>query len=562
MLIELSIRDLAIVQRLDLGFASGLTILTGETGAGKSILLNALGLALGERADSGYIRPGAPKAEVSLRLDLRDAPLARAWLEAQSLDPEEGEECLVRRVVTADGRSRAFINGSPVTLQALQEFGQGVVEIHGQHAHVRLMRAPEQRRLVDVAADNATRVAELGEIFREWRKLQETLSRREAEAGDRASRLDLLRFQVDELSQWEIESLDYPALVESHDREANMERIMGLTQAALEGLYEGEGASVAAQLARVQQNLAELMRLEPLADSIGHLVGESQIQIKEAAGQLRRLLDRAEMNPERLARLEEQMAAIHRLARKHQVRPEALPEVWVRLSKELEGLAAGEGSLEDLQHQCASLQTRYQVLSQAISERRKQAAARLQLEIRDMVRTLGMPEAVLEIDVLTPTEAQPTAEGLDQVEFRVSANPGLPAKPLAKVASGGELSRISLAIQVALSSERQVPTLIFDEVDSGIGGGVAEVVGQKMRLLGQDRQVFAVTHLAQVACHGHAHLRVEKQVIEGVTHSTVLALEGEDRVLEIGRMLGGRTLTESTRAHAREMLSLGQKAPA
>lgn len=562
MLIELSIRDLAIVQRLDLGFASGLTVLTGETGAGKSILLNALGLALGERADSGYIRPGAPKAEVSLRLDLRDAPLARAWLKSQSLEQEEGEECLVRRVVTADGRSRAFINGSPVTLQALQEFGQGVVEIHGQHAHVRLMRAAEQRRLVDVAADNASRVAELGEIFREWRQLQETLSHREAEAGDRESRLELLRFQVDELGQWEVETLDYPALVDSHDREANMERIMGLTQVALEGLYEGEGATVASQLARVQQNLAELARLEPAADAIGHLVGESQIQIKEAAGQLRRLLDRSEMDPERLARLEEQMAAIHRLARKHQVRPEALPEVWTRLSKELEGLAAGGGSLEDLHRQCASLETRYQDLSQAISERRKQAAARLQLEIRDMVRSLGMPEAALEIDVLTPEEAQPTAEGLDQVEFRVSANPGLPPRPLAKVASGGELSRISLAIQVALSSERQVPTLIFDEVDSGIGGGVAEVVGQKMRLLGQDRQVFAVTHLAQVACHGHAHLRVEKQVAEGVTHSTVLPLQGEDRVLEVGRMLGGRTLTESTRAHAREMLALAQQPPA
>lgn len=558
MLIDLDIRGLAVVESLHLSFAPGLTVLTGETGAGKSILLTALALALGDRADSGYIRPGAQRAEISLGFDLRDSPETRRWLGEHEL--ADGDECLVRRVLTPDGRSRAFINGSPVTLQALQELGQRLVEIHGQHAHVQLTKAAEQRRLLDAAAGNGERVVILDTLYRRWRTLSDELKLLTSNAADRAARLELLRFQVEELEQHDIAALDYPRLIEEHTRQANVDRILAVGQAQLDNLYEDETLSVNTRLVQAIHALTELSRVAPEFAELLSALEDAQLQVKEASLQLRRELERQEADPAGLAALEQRMADVHRLARKHQVHPEALPAQLEALKTELSHLESGAESSEHLRLELDQLAEDFRLQAEVLSSRRHSAAAVLQQRITEIIRELGMPQGNVLIEVRTDATREPAPTGFDVVEFLVSANPGMPSRPLARVASGGELSRISLAIQVAATDAKSVATLVFDEVDSGIGGGIAEVVGQKLRLLGGDRQVFCVTHLPQVAAQGHQHWLVEKQSRAGVTHSSVRDLRGPERIPEIARMLGGIVITEQSLAHAEELLVLAHGA--
>jgi DNA repair protein RecN (Recombination protein N) len=552
MLVHLSIRDLAVVRSLDVEFEQGLTVLTGETGAGKSILLTALGLALGERADSGFIRPGAARAEISVTFGLEDAPDALRWLEENELS-EDGE-CLVRRVISQDGRSKAFINGRPVTLQALQELGSSLVEIHGQHAHVHLLKAAEQRRLLDEAAGNEALLIRAGNLYERWRRTRAELEKLASSARDQAAREELLRYQIDELEQHEISGLDYAALIEEHTLLANVGKILSTGQAQLELLYEDESRSVNAQLAQAIHALSDLNRLAPELEETTALLNEAQVQVKEAALQLRRQLDRVEADPGRLEWLEQRLGDVHRLARKHQVRPEELPELLDSLRSELSGIAHGSERIEALQSDLQQTLADYQKVADALSQRRKAAAGVLQSRISEVIRELGMPQGQFLVEVSIESGKEPTPFGLDQAEFLVSANPGLPPRPLAKVASGGELSRISLAIQVAATDSKTVPSLIFDEVDTGIGGRVAEIVGQKLRALGLGRQVFCVTHLPQVAAQGHCHLLVEKVNADGITQSSVRKLFREDRKREIARMLGGIRVTAQTLAHAEEML--------
>jgi DNA repair protein RecN (Recombination protein N) len=553
MLAHLSIRDLAVVRSLDLEFERGLTVLTGETGAGKSILLTALGLALGERADSGFIRPGARRAEISLSFRLEDAVEACHWLEENELS-EDGE-CLVRRVISQDGRSRAFINGRPVTLQALQELGASLVEIHGQHAHVHLLKAAEQRRLLDEAAGNESLLIQIDSLYERWRSTRGELERLTNTAKDQAAREELLRYQIDELDQYEIRELDYPTLVEEHTLLANVGKILTTGQAQLELLYEDESQSVNARLAQAIHALSDLSRLAPEMEETIALLNEAQVQIKEGALLLRRQLERIEADPGRLDWLEQRLGDIHRLARKHQVQPEELPELFESLRSELGGIARESERIEALQSDLRLVLADYEKVAGVLSQRRHAAASKLQSRISEIIQELGMPQGQFLVEVRTENTKEPTPFGMDQIEFRVSANPGLPPRPLAKVASGGELSRISLAIQVAATDSKSVPSLIFDEVDTGIGGRVAEIVGQKLRVLGQERQVFCVTHLPQVAAQGHCHLLVEKASTGGVTQSMVRKLSREERKQEIARMLGGVRVTQQTLAHAEEMLN-------
>ena len=560
MLRELTIKDLAVVESLHLTFESGLTVLTGETGAGKSILLTALGLALGDRADPGFIRGGAPRAEIALRFDLDDCPRAQAWLEEQALLDEEG--CLIRRVISSDGRSKAFVNGSPVTLQSLQELGQGLLEIHGQHAHVLLVKGQEQRRLLDAAAGNGGLLRELSAVCHELKEVKARLEAANSQQHDRAARLDLLTFQLDELQLARMDALDYEVLVEDHGRQAHAERILEVGQRELDNLYEDEASSVTKRLAQAIHGLGDIGRVAPEYQDLVKSLEEAEAGIKEAASDLRRLLSRQEADPRQLALLEERLADVHRLARKHQVRPEALKEHVAVLEAERAALMDSGTSNAQWALRRQELEAAYREQAAHLSLRRKEAARLLEGRIQGLVAELGMPKARLRIEVVADEEAEPTLFGQDQVEFLVSANPGLPLKPLARVASGGELSRISLAIQVALTGEKGTPTMIFDEVDSGIGGGVAEVVGQKLRLLGGERQIFSVTHLPQVAAQGHQHLLVEKGVEGEVTQSRVRLLEAAGRVQEIARMLGGLVITPQTLAHAEEMLMLaGESAP-
>jgi len=556
MLHAIAIRDLVVVDRLDLLLEPGFTVLTGETGAGKSILLTALGLALGDRADSACIRPGAPRAEVSLTFLLEDAPAAQAWLEEQAL-ADGDEECILRRIVSNDGRSRAFINGSPVTLQTLQEFSQRLLEIHGQHAHVQLMKPQEQRKLLDAAAGNDEVLASVQSTFKRWRETSTQLERIESQGHKRQGRLELLGFQIEELETSDIESLDYAALVEEHGRQAHAEKILEIAQRELNVLYEADSGSVVQRLAQANRGLSELKGWVSDFEVHLDLLEEALVQIKEASMGLRREVDRHEADPARLSLLEDRLADVHRLARKHQVRPEELAEHLEVLRRDREALVGSGETSEQLRGEVTALEAEYRALSQRLSERRRQAALALEQDVMGLVRELGMPQARIAFQVEQEDHPMPRMHGDDQVGIQVSANPGMPLRPLSKVASGGELSRISLALQVALTGGKSVSTLIFDEVDSGIGGGVAEVVGQKLRQLGASIQVLSVTHLPQVAAQGHQHLKVVKGTNGEFTRTEVHVLDTDQRVDEIARMLGGVVMTPQTLAHAREMLDRG-----
>jgi DNA repair protein RecN (Recombination protein N) len=558
MLVSLSIRDLAVVASLDLEFHPGFTVLTGETGAGKSILLTALGLALGDRAETSFVRPGAERAEVSLLFDLGDVASAWDWLREHDLIDADSEECLIRRIITIDGRSRAFINGRPATLQSLQGLGRHLLEIHGQHAHLNLLQSGEQRQLLDRYAGNGPLTIELGELFKRWKSVTRQLTDRRQDGDKRLARQELLQYQVEELEQERIAELDYAALCEEHDLLANLDKILSIGQAQLGLLYEDESMSVSGLLTQVIHALGELTQSSREFAPIRDLLESARIQVKEAASELRHQLDNLEPDPARLIALERRLAEIHQLARKHQVRPQELPDRLVQLKDEWATLTAGSEQLESLEHERDALQAAYTRIAERLSSRRRQAAAELQDRVSRLIQELGMPQGRFDISIECEPGDSPSPYGWDRIEFQVSANPGLPPRPLSRVASGGELSRISLAIEAAVLAQKTTPTLIYDEIDTGIGGRVAEIVGQKLRTLGNDRQVLCVTHLAQIAAQSHHHLLVEKSAHGGITRSAVRALQNDERTREIARMLGGIRITDQTLAHAQEMLTLAQ----
>lgn len=557
MLLNLNIIDLAVVKTLDLDLAKGMSVLTGETGAGKSILLTALGLALGDRADSGFIRPGSSRAEINLEFELSDAPEARHWLKENELD--EDDHCMIRRIVNQDGRSKAYINNRPVTLQSLQELSEKLVEIHGQHAHLHLLNADEQRRLLDSYGKHQTLLDSVNECYRQWQSANKELSGLVKSSTDQSQREELLRYQIEELQQLDLANFDYSALSEEHTRLANLGQILSTGQTQVDMLYENDELSVNQMLNHCLAELTQLARFAPELNEICAMLSEAQIQTEEAALQLRRFLESQEADPQRMEMLENQIGLIQSLSRKHHVTPDELPELVGKLESELHGITHSSERIEALQQTTARLLKDYQQLASQLSEQRRQSAGSLQKQISAMIKELGMPHGEFLVDISGPDNDIPKLHGQDTVVFLVSANPGLPPKPLAKVASGGELSRISLAIQVTTSNDKTTPTMIFDEVDSGIGGGIAEIVGQKLRALSRNRQVMCVTHLPQVAAQAHQHLYVEKNNKTDVTSSSVRLLDENERITEIARMLGGVNITANTLAHAKEMLTTGNQ---
>jgi DNA repair protein RecN (Recombination protein N) len=557
MLVNLTIIDLAVVKSLDLDLAKGMSALTGETGAGKSILLTALGLALGDRADSGYVRPDCKRAEINLEFDLTDVPLAQQWLKDHDLDDEE--HCLIRRVVSDDGRSKATINNRPVTLQTLQELSEKLVQIHGQHAHLTLLNTDEQRRLLDAFGKNQPLLDKVNDCYRQWHKANKELENLNKANTDQSQREEFLRYQIEELQHLDLQNYNYAALSEEHDKLANLENILFIGQRQIDSLYENDQLSVNQMLNQSVSEITQIAQYAPELNAISAMLSEAQIQTEEAALELRRFIKAQEADPQRMSILENQIAVIQKLSRKHHVSPEELPELAENLERELHGLTHSGERITALTLQTENLLKQYQQFASELSLIRRQQGTKLQQQISVMVKELGMPQGEFLVDCSTLADNTPKLNGKDKIEFLVCANPGLPPKPLSKVASGGELSRISLAIQVTTSSDNTTPTMIFDEVDSGIGGGIAEIVGQKLRSLGLGRQVLCVTHLPQVAAQAHHHLYVEKNNQTDITSSTVRLLENEERVEEIARMLGGVTITENTRAHAREMLTTGTK---
>ncbi len=551
MLTRIHIRDLVIVSALELELRPGMTILTGETGAGKSILIDALGLVLGDRADGEMIRAGCDRAEITAEFDLTEHPAIRDWLAAQELDSDG--ECMLRRVLSRKGSSKAFVNGSPVPLKQLQGLGDQLVDIHGQHAHQSLMRRDQQRILLDEYAGLGEAVAKIGEDYHQWREKSDALETLRSASRERFERLDLLRFQVDELEVLDLRPDELEELEAEHLRLSNADRLREGCARILEMLYDGE-QTTHSSISWAAGELEDFANSDPQLGEPRALLEEAAIQVEEAGRGLRDYLDELEVDPDKLATLEERLSAIHDMARKFRRRPEELIALLEELRGEREQLENADVHLASLETETEALRAAYLTHAQELDRQRRKAAARLQGEVSEAMRTLGMPGGKLEIALETLDESKASASGINRVEFLVAANPGQSPQPLAKTASGGELSRISLAIQVATAQCNGTPTLIFDEVDVGIGGGVAEIVGKLLRELGGRRQVMCVTHLPQVASQGHNHLKVKKSSDGEQTFTHIHPLAQEERVEEVARMLGGLEITDNTLAHAREML--------
>ncbi|WP_019569100.1 DNA repair protein RecN [Thioalkalivibrio sp. ALE11] len=549
MLRLIHIRDFAIVDELELELDDGLNALTGETGAGKSILVDVVGLLLGDRADASMVREGAEQAELGAECELPDNSPAHTWLAEAGLAGEDGDPLLLRRVLTRQGKSRAWINGRPATVTQLRELGQWLVDIHGQHAHQQLLGRDTQRAWLDGFVE-APLCHAVSTAFQQWREVRSALEKARAELAEAGDRLDLLRFQTGELAELAPEPDEYPELSTEQSRLAHGTEVLQALQAADATIGEDNGldALLGQMLHRLQEAARHDDRLQPGIE----LLESARIQIDEAGDTLRRLAEDIDPDPQRLAELDARLGEYLRLARKHRVEPEELPGLHQRLQDELEHLESGDRTVEELEARATQARSALEDAAAKLTRAREQAARRIETAVTETMQELGMAGGRFEIAV--EPDDEPRAHGADRVEFRVAANPGQTPQPLARVASGGELSRIGLALQVLASQQQTVPTLIFDEVDSGISGAVAEVVGRKLRRLGERHQVLCVTHLAQVAAQAHHQLEVAKTTAEDHTRTGIRRLDHEDRVDALARLIGGSALTESSRAHARELL--------
>lgn len=556
MLLNLQVRNFAIVDELEVDFGPGMTVLTGETGAGKSILVDALGLLLGERGGAGIVRDGAKRAEFSAEFDVTEQPEAAAWLEEQALDLDG--ECLLRRVVGADGRSRAFINGNAATLQSLKSLGELLADIHGQHFHQSLGRYNVQRDLLDHFGNLDGLRQQTESAWRDWQDVEQQLADLRSAESDREARLDLLAFQVNELDALELGQDELDALTTERQKLKHVTRLAEGLSGILEGIYDGDGATAQSVVASACQELQELEGYDEALGPALALLEEAGIQLTEAADTIRRYLDDLDADPARRDWVEERLHAIQTAARKHRVEPQALGEVQVRLHDELNALKTAGERGASLESAAREGREQYLELAEQLSLGRKDAAAALSEAVSSAMAGLGMPGGSFAVRLDTRAPENARGDGLDDIEYLISANPGQAPKPLAKVASGGELARMSLAIQVVASDGSNIPTMVFDEVDSGVGGGVAEMVGRRLAELGTHRQVLCVTHLPQVASQATSHLRINKVTDGKSTRTGVTRLGDAERVEEVARMLGGVEITERTREHAAEMLAAGR----
>jgi DNA repair protein RecN (Recombination protein N) len=558
MLVHLSIHNYAIVDHLDLELSAGMSAISGETGAGKSIMLDALGLCLGDRADSGVVRPGSDKADILASFDLADIPEARAWLAERDLDSDG--PCILRRVITAEGRSRGYINGSPCPQGDLKALGELLIDIHSQHEHQSLLKTDTHRRLLDEYAGSQELARQVQLAAQRWKQTRNELERISSQGDEQRARHQLLSYQLEELENLALGDNELEQLEQEHKALSNAESLLGACRQVLDLCSESDAGNVLSALT------ASLNRLGAFSDQGGalgeasNLLASAQIQIEEAVGELNRFIDHFDADPQRQQFLEERLDTIYTLARKHRIQPTELAALQQQLFEELESLNADDEAGERLAEELAAYERHYQEKAAELSALRGNAAESLSAAVQQEMQALGMPGGRFSIQLQALESTEPNGNGLEAVEFLVSANPGQPLRGLAKVASGGELSRISLAIQVITAQTSRVPTLVFDEVDVGIGGPTAEVVGQLLRRLGERGQVLCVTHLPQVAAQGHQHLFVHKRRGEGATSTAVSQLDESGRIEEIARMLGGVDLTEESLAHARKMVTSAQAA--
>jgi len=552
MLISLRIENFAIVEQLELRLQHGLTIMSGETGAGKSILIDALGLVLGERADSTVVRQNCEFAQVEAEFIL--PPVVEQWLQQQHLHNHSDKRCYVRRILHPNGRSRGYINDHPVSVQTLRELSEFLVDIHGQHAHQSLLKPEIQRQLLDEDLEDKQILTQVAQAYRHWKTLQTELDNLGGAAKDREMHLNLLRYQVQELEGLELTTEAIIHLEEEHRRLANVNKLLENSQQALALLDAEDSLSTLSYLAQAHHQLYEAQQHDTRLNNITMLLENAIIQTQEAVGELRHYLHHLDIDPARLQSVEQRITTLQDMARKHKIRLHDLPDYFAKLTAQLDELENYEQHANRLEAEVVQAVHVYRLAAETLHEQRLKAVPGLAERIVTQMRPLGMPDAQLFISIITDEEATPTSVGMDSVEFLVTTNPGLPPRPLHKVVSGGELSRISLAIQVITVQNSGVPTLVFDEVDVGIGGRIAEIVGQLLNRLGQQRQVLCITHLPQVACQGQHHLQVSKMTSRQTTQAYITALNDAQRVEEIARMLGGIEITAQTLAHAQEML--------
>ena len=556
MLTQLTINNFAIVRQLEIELAKGMSVITGETGAGKSIAIDALGLCLGQRIETSMVREGQERAEICASFFIEPTNPAYQWLQEQELqDPDNPSDCILRRVINADGRSKAFINSTPVSASQLKEIGQYLIHINGQHASQLLLKNDYQLQLVDTFAHHYDLLAQMREDYRAWKNLQTQVKTFQQKVAENEAKKQLLQYQVEELDEFALRPNEYLELEEDQRRLSNSEQLTQLSQSALQLLSENETVSIDSMLYRATQYIDELSELDPRYASVQTMLNDALIQVQEATSEVQHLASHIEQDPMLLQEIEQRLGQALQLARKHNVKPEELVEWHQKLKAELTALLDFSESEERLILEEKAAFEKMQHTAKHLHESRCQAADKLAQQVTHSIKGLAMENAEFFIEVNSDL-TKVTANGADNIVFTLRSNLGQQAQPLAKVASGGELSRISLAIPVLTSDQSAIPTLIFDEVDVGISGKTASVVGKLLRQLGDKCQVLCVTHLPQVACHGHHQFNVEKFTVDDKTETKMTALSQEERVSALARLLGGSEITELALANAKEMLDL------
>ncbi|VAW82119.1 DNA repair protein RecN [hydrothermal vent metagenome] len=559
MLLNLQIRDFAIVDNLEIDFSPGMSALTGETGAGKSILLGALGLLLGDRADAASVRHGQERAQINADFNITHCPAARGWLHDHDMD--NAEECQLRRVISREGRSRAYINGSSVPVTLLRELGEQLVDIHGQHEHQSLLRRDLQRSLLDNHGKHKKLLQSLALTHHDWHRTRDDIKALTGGDQDRDTRLEFLNFQLQELDALAPQPSESEQLHTELARLSNASQLIDTCRNHLQSLYEADN-SAHSLLGKAVADLAAQGEVEPGFKEPGELFNAALIQLQEGIDQLRNVEEQLQLDPERLQWVEQRLDALHSTARKHRIETEQLSAYHECLQQDIANLEQADQKLDTLEKRQAELEQTYQKNARQLHNKRVKTAAHISRQVCEAMQALGMQGGRFDIQVNETESDKLSAHGIDTIEFLVSANPGQPLQELRKVASGGELSRISLAIQVVAAQDTDIPTLIFDEIDSGVGGAVAETVGRQLQTLGVHRQVLCVTHLPQVAAQAHNHLQVQKQTDRKTTRTGVERLSQSQRIDEIARMLGGQKITDSTLQHAQEMLLMAPQSDA
>lgn len=552
MLTQLTVHNFAIVQQLDIELNSGMTTITGETGAGKSIAIDALSLCLGSRGEAAMVRPDCSKADISAQFNLDDNPLARQYLSEQDLELDS--DCIIRRTISSEGRSRGYINGSAVPLAQLKALGQLLINIHGQHAHQGLIRQDNQLQLLDNYAGHKELLDQVKLSYRHWQSLNRELKKLQDEQQQNQAKLQLLEYQVEELDQFDLKPGEYEEIEQEHRRLANGEELQHNCHSLLQQLSDGDEFSIENAMQQAVSSMENLIDMDQQLSPLLEMMNDALIQLQESSTELRSYGENIELDPSRLAEVDERLSLAMQLGRKHNVLPQQLAEFHQQLRQELGQITGCDARIEAIQQQLLDAETQYYQAAQAVSHSRQKQADILAKLITKSMRKLGMEHGQLQIDVQQLSGQSITPMGQDQVDFLVSANPGQPLQPLNKVASGGELSRISLAIQVITAKKITTPTLIFDEVDVGISGPTAATVGKLLRELGRSTQVLCVTHLPQVAGCGHQQLQVEKQTDGKSTHTNMRPLNRPSRIKELARLLGGNSISDHTLANAEELL--------